>query len=112
MLIKTELIDELLKDYKKPDDLFGKKGILKQLTKALIEKCLETELEVHLDQERAEEKETPKSPVSQRNRRNGYSPKTIKRERQFKSEVHQCLIYLNRILQMAFCSQAIFSVFC
>ncbi len=32
--------------------------------------------------------------------------------RQFKSEVHQCLIYLNRILQMAFFSQAIFSVFC
>ncbi len=80
MLIKTELIDELLKDYKKPDDLFGKEGILKQLTKALIEKCLETELEVHLEQERAEEKETPKSPVSQRNRRNGYSPKTVKGE--------------------------------
>jgi monoamine oxidase len=32
--------------------------------------------------------------------------------RQFKFEVHQCLIYLNRILQMAFCSQAIFSAYC
>ena len=32
MFIRTELIDELLKDYKKPDDLFGKEGILKQLT--------------------------------------------------------------------------------
>ncbi|MBE9139065.1 hypothetical protein IQ254_18010 [Nodosilinea sp. LEGE 07088] len=32
--------------------------------------------------------------------------------RQFKSEVHQRLIYLNRILQMAFYSQAIFLVFC
>ena len=28
-------------------------------------------------------------------------------ERQFKFEVQQCLIYLHRILQMAFCSQAI-----
>lgn len=80
MLIRTELIDELLKDYKKPDDLFGKEGILKQLTKALVEKCLETELEVHLEEERAEEKETPKSKASQRNRRNGYSQKTVKGE--------------------------------
>jgi Uma2 family endonuclease len=32
--------------------------------------------------------------------------------RQFKSEVHQRLIYLNRILQMVFYSQATFSVYC
>ena len=32
--------------------------------------------------------------------------------RQFKFEVHQCLVFLDRILQMAFYSQAIFSVFC
>jgi len=80
MFIRTELIDELLKDYKKPDDLFGKEGILKQLTKALVEKCLEMELEVHLEEERAEERETPKSKASQRNRRNGYSQKTVKGE--------------------------------
>jgi hypothetical protein len=33
-------------------------------------------------------------------------------KRQFKSEVHQRLIYLNRILQMVFYSQATFSVYC
>jgi type I restriction enzyme S subunit len=33
-------------------------------------------------------------------------------QRQFKSEVHQRLIYLNRILQMVFYSQATFSVYC
>ncbi len=80
MLIRTELIDELLKDHKKPDDLFGKEGILKQLTKALIEKCLETELEVHPEKKRVQEKETPKSRMGQRNRRNSYSPKTVKGE--------------------------------
>jgi hypothetical protein len=37
---------------------------------------------------------------------------TWKMKRQFKSEVHQRLIYLNRILQMVFYSQATFSVYC
>jgi hypothetical protein len=36
----------------------------------------------------------------------------LNRNRQFKSEVHQRLIYLNRILQMVFYSQATFSVYC
>ena len=33
MTKKDELIDELLKGVKNPDDLFGKEGLLKQLTK-------------------------------------------------------------------------------
>ena len=33
MTIKNELLDELLKDYKKPEDMLGENGILKQLTK-------------------------------------------------------------------------------
>jgi hypothetical protein len=32
--IRPELLDELLKDYKKLDDLLGQDGLLQQLTKA------------------------------------------------------------------------------
>ena len=32
MRIKPEVIDELLKDYKKPEDVLGQNGLLKQLT--------------------------------------------------------------------------------
>ncbi len=34
MEIKKEVLDELIKDYKKPEDLIGETGLLKQLTKA------------------------------------------------------------------------------
>jgi putative transposase len=39
---------ELLKEYKKPDDLLGQDGPLQQLTKALIERVLDGELTHHL----------------------------------------------------------------
>jgi putative transposase len=75
MTFRRELIDESLKDYKNPEDLMGADGIFKQLSKALIERCLNAELETHLDEERIElEAESP------RNRRNGHSKKTIKGE--------------------------------
>ena len=35
MTIDNELIDNLLKGYKKPEDLIGENGLLKQLTKRL-----------------------------------------------------------------------------
>ena len=38
MEIKKELLDELLKDYQKPEDVIGENGLLKQLTKALLER--------------------------------------------------------------------------
>ena len=44
MTFRPELIDELLKDYRSPEDLMGEGGIFKQLTKALIERCLSAEL--------------------------------------------------------------------
>ena len=34
-LIDDKLIDSLLKDYKKPEDLIGENGLLKHLTKRL-----------------------------------------------------------------------------
>ncbi|MDO8719231.1 MAG: IS256 family transposase, partial [Polaromonas sp.] len=42
--LPTELIDALLADYKKPEDLIGQNGLLKQLTKALVERALQAEL--------------------------------------------------------------------
>lgn len=42
--IRPELIDELLKDYKQPEDITGSGGILKQLTKAILERALNAEL--------------------------------------------------------------------
>lgn len=35
----TNLIDSLLPDHKKPEDLIGEHGLLKQLTMALVEAC-------------------------------------------------------------------------
>jgi transposase-like protein len=42
--IPSELIDELLKSYKDPEEITGSNGLLKQLTKAIIERALESEL--------------------------------------------------------------------
>lgn len=75
MIFRPELIDELLKDYKNPEDLMGEGGIFKQLTKALIERCLTAELDTHLEEEKQEAE-----PTSPKNRRNGHSKKTIKGE--------------------------------
>ena len=47
MASREEVLDELLKDYKTPEDLLGKNGIVKQLTKALIERALQAELTDH-----------------------------------------------------------------
>jgi putative transposase len=52
MEIKREVLDELIRDYKKPEDLIGEKGLLKQLTKALIERELGAELTQHLGYEK------------------------------------------------------------
>ena len=40
MTFPPELLDELLKGYKHPEDLVGQGGILKQLTAALVERYL------------------------------------------------------------------------
>ena len=71
--IKPELIDELLKGYQKPEDLIGENGLLKQLTKALLERALNAELTQHLGYE----KHDPAGHKSG-NSRNGTSAKTIK----------------------------------
>jgi len=48
MTVSNELIDQLLAGYKKPEDLIGENGLLKQLTKRLVERALEAEMTEHL----------------------------------------------------------------
>src|SRR5215208_6055187 len=76
MPITPELLDELLKDYKSPDDMVGDDGLLQQLTKAVVERALQGELTHHLGYE----KHDPAGNNSG-NSRNGKSTKTIKGKR-------------------------------
>jgi putative transposase len=75
MTIRPELLDELLKDYQTPQDLFGENGIIKQLTKGMIERCLQAEMQEHLGYP----KHGKKKPESA-NTRNGKGQKTLKSE--------------------------------
>jgi len=72
MAIKQEIIDELLKDYKNPEDLLGDDGIFKALKKALLERALRAELTDHLGYEAHD----PKGHKSG-NSRNGHGKKRI-----------------------------------
>jgi putative transposase len=75
MTVSNELIDSLLADYKKPEDLIGENGLLKQLTKKLVERALEAEMAEHLGHARHEPVANPTG-----NTRNGKSRKTLKGE--------------------------------
>ena len=77
MTFSPELLDELLKGYENPEDLLGQGGILKQLTAALVERCLNAELKTQLEEQRTEADDAA---TPSRNRRNGHSKKTIKGE--------------------------------
>lgn len=74
MSIDKDLLDRLMEG-RSPGDLFGKIGILAELTKALAERALSTELDVHLDEERVEEALEGQNQAP--NRRNGSSQKTV-----------------------------------
>lgn len=47
MPFTPELLDELLKDKKTPEDFFGQNGLPEQLTKALVERALQAEMTHH-----------------------------------------------------------------
>ena len=44
--VPKELLNSLLADYRQPEDLIGENGLLKQLTKLLVERALEAEMAV------------------------------------------------------------------
>jgi putative transposase len=71
--IKNELIDELLKDYQKPEDIIGENGLLKRFVKAVLERAMNAELTHHLGYE----KHDPAG-YNSGNSRNGTSNKTVK----------------------------------
>ena len=71
--INIDLIDQLLKDYKSPEDVLGENGLLKQLTRAVLQRAMAAELTDHLGYEKhsSEGKNSGNS-------RNGKSKKTLK----------------------------------
>jgi putative transposase len=73
--IDSKLIGQLLAEYKKPEDIIGENGLLKQLTKAVLERALQAELTDHLGYEKHD-------PVGYKsgNSRNGNSQKKLKGE--------------------------------
>jgi putative transposase len=73
MAINPKVLDELLANYKKPEDMIGENGLLKQLTKALLERAMQAELTGHLGYE----KHDPAGHNSG-NSRNGASRKKLK----------------------------------
>jgi len=73
MGIDKEILERLLPKYEKPEDLIGENGLLRQLTKALMERALEAEMATHLGYEKSDPAEKPDG-----NRRNGKSKKTLK----------------------------------
>jgi transposase-like protein len=70
MAFSKEVPDEILKGCHGPDDFYGPEGIMKQLTKALVERAMEAELTEHLGYEKHDQGEKP-----QTNRRDGKSAK-------------------------------------
>ncbi len=75
MTIRRELIDELLKEYPNPQDILAEDGLFKQLTKAVIERCLETELDTHVGYPKHTRKGNATGTM-----RTGHSQKTLKGE--------------------------------
>lgn len=73
--VPDELLSSLLANYKKPEDLIGENGLLKQLTKLLVERALDAEMTEHLGHDKHEPVANPNG-----NTRNGRSHKTLKGE--------------------------------
>jgi putative transposase len=71
--IDLNLVDQLLKDYKQPEDILGDNGLLKQFTKALLERAMQVEMSEHLGYEKHDS-----SGDNSGNSRNGSSGKTLK----------------------------------
>lgn len=71
--IPQEVLDQLLEGYTSPEDLTGPDGILKELTAALVNRAMESEMTEHLGYESGEQ-----PPEDQENRRNGEGAKRVR----------------------------------
>lgn len=76
MPITPEVLDQILKDYEKLEDLLSENGLLQQLTKALVERALNGEMTHHLGNEKHST-----AGNNSGNSRNGSTPKTLKGKR-------------------------------
>jgi len=76
MPITNEVLDQILKDYEKPEDLLSENGLLQQLTKALVERALNGEMTHHLGYEKHNA-----AGNNSGNSRNGTTPKVLKGKR-------------------------------
>ncbi len=73
---KTDaLLDDLLQDCDSPEEILGEHGLLKGLTKRLVERALQAELTTHLGYP-----PHARHPAKKGNTRNGTSPKTVETE--------------------------------
>ena len=70
--IRDEVIEELLRGYRRPEDLLGEEGLFKELKRRLLERALGAELTEHLGYEKGD----PAGRGSGKSR-NGYSSKTV-----------------------------------
>ncbi len=73
--VPEELLAGLLANYKNPKDLIGEEGLLKHLTKLVVERAPEAELSEHLGHEKHGSVANDSG-----NTRNGKSRKTLKGE--------------------------------
>jgi transposase-like protein len=71
MAITEEVLDELMRGYKGPDDFYGPDGLVKQLSKALIERAMQAELTEQIGYGKSESVGKPSG-----NRRNRKATKT------------------------------------
>jgi putative transposase len=71
----TKQIDELLKGFNSPEEILGQSGLVKQLTKAILERALEGELTTHLGYDKHDV-----AGNNSGNTRNGHTNKTLKGE--------------------------------
>lgn len=74
-VVPKALLDSLLIDFRKPEDLIGVNELLKQLSKLLIEKVLEAEMADHLGHGKNDPLENPAGNI-----RNGKCKKTLQCE--------------------------------
>ena len=73
MTVTNELIDSLLANYRRPEDLISENGLLKLLTQKLVERALQAQMAEHLGHAKNDTVATPAD-----NTRNGKSKKTLK----------------------------------
>ena len=76
MAITNEMLDELIGNAKTQEDVFGKDGLLKNLSKRLLERMLEAEMTHHLGYEKYAAEGQNSS-----NSRNGKTKKIVKTDR-------------------------------